>query len=171
MELNILTSTTVSKATWDESKKRWTVTIVRTLAGETIEREFLNSSAFCLFWTMLTNLEMLYPRHIIQATGISGEPKIPKFPGMDKFKGDGLVHSSAFRGAKDCQGKKVVIIGACNSANDIAEDYHLHGAEVTIVQRSSTFVISRDTIRLALSAARYSEDGVSILFCLMAAWP
>jgi cation diffusion facilitator CzcD-associated flavoprotein CzcO len=105
------------------------------------------------------NPEIIYPRHIIQATGFTGEPKIPEFTDIEKFKGT-LVHSSAFRSAKGSKGKKVIIIGANNSGQDIAEDYVLHGADVTIVQRSSTCILTREMARMLLSLG-YREDGVS----------
>ena len=56
-----------------------------------------------------------------------------KFPGI-------VRHSSQHPGGEDYTGKKAVIIGSNNSAHDIAADLYEHGADVTMVQRTSTHV-------------------------------
>ncbi|EEB94189.1 hypothetical protein MPER_07038 [Moniliophthora perniciosa FA553] len=67
----------------------------------------------------------------------------------NKFKGK-VFHSAHFKSAKEFAGKRAVVIGACNSAHDIAQDFCRHGADVTMYQRSSTFVISTKAIELLL---------------------
>ncbi|EKV07742.1 Flavin-binding monooxygenase-like protein [Penicillium digitatum PHI26] len=42
-------------------------------------------------------------------------------------------------------GKKTIVVGSCNSANDIAQDFVERGYDVTMVQRSSTCVVSSDS--------------------------
>jgi hypothetical protein len=44
------------------------------------------------------------------------------------------------------EGKKVVVLGANNSAHDICADLWEHGADVTMVQRSSTMIAKSDTL-------------------------
>jgi putative flavoprotein involved in K+ transport len=39
-------------------------------------------------------------------------------------------------------GKRVLVVGAGNSAHDIAQELHEHGAAVTMLQRSSTTIVS-----------------------------
>ena len=104
----------------------------------------------------------LHPRHIILATGHSGEPYLPSnISGMDDFRGDRLIHSSQFTGPeKNANGKKAVIVGCCNSGHDIARDYHDHGYNVTMVQRSSTLVVKCDTLIDVTMKGFYDEDGV-----------
>jgi len=51
-----------------------------------------------------------------------------------------------------------VVIGCCNSGHDIAQDYYENGHSVTIVQRSSTLVVSARAMRDSL-AGLYGEDG------------
>jgi cation diffusion facilitator CzcD-associated flavoprotein CzcO len=66
----------------------------------------------------------LHPKHIILATGHSGEKNFPEIEGMKDFGGDLLCHSSEFPGAKsDSKGKKAVVVGCCNSGHDIAHDF------------------------------------------------
>lgn len=44
---------------------------------------------------------------------------------------------------------------------DIAQDYHAHGYDVTMVQRSSTLVVTCDSLIDVDMKGVYSEDGVS----------
>jgi len=52
------------------------------------------------------------------------------------------VHSGDYTKAKEYEGKKVVVVGACTSGHDIAKDLHDHGVDVTMFQRSSTYIMS-----------------------------
>lgn len=72
------------------------------------------------------------------------------------------MHSAHFTTPEaDGKGKKAVIVGSSNSAQDIALDYYEHGYDVTIVQRSSTLVIASKTIVDVLLSGLYDEGGVS----------
>ncbi|KAL8768739.1 MAG: hypothetical protein Q9209_005157 [Squamulea sp. 1 TL-2023] len=142
LELNVWTKTSLTSSTWDEGKRQWTLTLERQIDGRNETRT-------------------LHPRHVIQATGHSGEPYFPShIKGLDSFKGDRLVHSSQFTGPKpDAKGKKAVIVGCCNSGHDIAQDYYAHGYDVTMVQRSSTLVVSCENLIDVDMKGVYSEDG------------
>ncbi|KAL0574959.1 hypothetical protein V5O48_007004 [Marasmius crinis-equi] len=90
MELNVWTSTTVTKASLNEQTKEWKVT-VQFADGK--EREFRRI------------------KHFIFCTGVAaGIPNMPSYPGMDAFKGQ-IIHSFHHKSAKDHVGKKVVIVG------------------------------------------------------------
>ncbi|TFK59097.1 FAD/NAD(P)-binding domain-containing protein [Pluteus cervinus] len=136
LELNVWTSSQVTKATQDDAGK-WHVT-VRKADGQ--DRVFIAN-------------------HLIFATGFGGGPSrgnLPKYPGMDIFKGQ-LLHSLQHKKATDHAGKKVVVIGACTSAHDICQDYYQHGVDVTMFQRSSTYVMSvKNGFKVAFSRL-YSE--------------
>ncbi|KAL9581598.1 MAG: hypothetical protein Q9203_005826 [Teloschistes exilis] len=142
LELNVWTSTTLTNSSWDESKRQWTLTLERGVEGRKETR-------------------ILHPRHIIQATGHSGEPYFPShIKGIHDFKGDRLVHSSQFTGpSPDGNGKKAVIVGCCNSGHDIAQDYYEYGYDVTMVQRSSTLVVTCESLIDVDMKGLYSEDG------------
>ena len=142
MELNVWTSSKLTSSSWDEGKKQWTVSVERKLPdGSTETRTF-------------------YPKHIIQATGHSGKKNWPSIKGMDTFKGSRLCHSSEFSGAKpNSQGRKAVVVGCCNSGHDIAQDFYEKGYDVTIVQRSTTCVISSESITDIGLKGVYDEDG------------
>ncbi|KAL8920153.1 MAG: hypothetical protein Q9208_006399 [Pyrenodesmia sp. 3 TL-2023] len=142
LELNVWTKTTLTGSTWDESKRQWTLNLEREVDGRKESRT-------------------VHPRHVIQATGHTGEPYFPShINGLGDFKGDRLVHSAQFTGPEPkAKGTKAVIVGCCNSAHDIAQDYYEHGYDVTMVQRSSTLVVSSEALIDVEMKGVYSEDG------------
>ncbi|PYI28940.1 flavin-binding monooxygenase-like protein [Aspergillus indologenus CBS 114.80] len=146
LELNVWTRTSVQSTSWSEADGRWTIDL---------KRRNKDGS---------TETRTLQPRHVIQATGHSGKKEMPTFKGMETFQGDRLCHSSEFPGASDLttsttQTKKAVVVGACNSGHDIAQDYYEKGYDVTIVQRSSTCVISSASITDIGLKGLFDEDG------------
>jgi len=151
MELNVWTSAEMTSSAYDETTGRWTL-LVRTPEGE---RE-------------------LHPRDVILATGAAGEPLAPDVPGRDAFRGVSY-HSSAHRQGADWAGKKAVVVGACNSGHDIAQDLYEAGADVTLVQRSSTHIISQEHGIPAIFGSNFVEDGPPTAYAdLLAAgtpWP
>ena len=118
MELNFWTGTEFEGGSYDEKEGRWTVTLRR--AGEK---------------------RIMHPRHVVLATGVSGIANIPRIPGLENFKGK-VVHSSGYDDGENWKGKRALVIGTGNSGHDIAQDLYSSGAEVTMVQRSSTLVVS-----------------------------
>ncbi|KAJ4513954.1 hypothetical protein HRR83_004881 [Exophiala dermatitidis] len=143
LELNVWVKTTLESTSWDDNKRQWTVTVKRTKPDGT------------------TETRTLHPRHIIQATGHSGKKNFPShMKGINNFKGDRLCHSSEFPGARlDGKGKKAVVVGSCNSGHDIAQDFYEKGYDVTMVQRSTTCVISSEAITEIGLKGLYSEGG------------
>ncbi|WP_330647280.1 NAD(P)/FAD-dependent oxidoreductase [Thioclava sp. FTW29] len=137
MELNYWSSTRAKSATYDAAKGEWTVVLDR--AGEEIT---------------------LHPKQLVMATGMSGKPNIPSFKGQDVFKGE-QQHSSQHPGPDAYRGKKVVVIGANNSAHDICAALWENGADVTMVQRSSTHIVKSDSLREVCLGALYSEEAVA----------
>jgi cation diffusion facilitator CzcD-associated flavoprotein CzcO len=118
MELNYWTTTEFLGGSYDEIEGRWTVNLRRN--GE--ER-------------------VMHPRHVVLATGVSGIPNIPDIPGLKNFAGK-VVHSSGYDDGENWKGKRALVIGTGNSGHDIAQDLYSSGAEVTLVQRSSTLIVS-----------------------------
>jgi cation diffusion facilitator CzcD-associated flavoprotein CzcO len=102
----------------------------------------------------------LHPRHVIQATGLNGEPRIPIIPGMHTFVGPSCHSSEIKTGTLQHAGKKVVIVGTGCSAHDIADELHRNGAHVTFIQRSPTYVISLAST-LAMMKTRYDEGKIT----------
>ncbi|WP_235736209.1 flavin-containing monooxygenase [Nocardioides alcanivorans] len=100
----------------------------------------------------------LRPAHVVMATGMSGNrPHVPELAGRDDFGGE-VVHSSAFTTGSAYAGKRVLVVGSGNSGHDIAQDLAEHGARVTMLQRSPSYVISSDTVVKKMMVL-YSEVG------------
>ena len=137
MELNYWGSTLAKSASYDPVAKEWTVVVDRD--GQDV---------------------VLKPKQLVLATGMSGKPNIPTFPGQDIFKGE-QQHSSQHPGPDAYAGKKVVVIGSNNSAHDICAALWEAGADVTMVQRSSTHIVKSDTLMDIGLGGLYSEQALA----------
>ncbi|SFO71775.1 putative flavoprotein involved in K+ transport [Geodermatophilus dictyosporus] len=142
MEIPYWGGTQVRSATYSPQAGEWTVEVVRDGPGH--EREELT----------------LRPKHLVLATGMSGKPNVPVLPGQDVFRGE-QHHSSAHPGPDEYAGKKVVVVGSNNSAFDICGALWEHGADVTMVQRTSTHIVKSDSLMEIGLGALYSEEAVA----------
>jgi putative flavoprotein involved in K+ transport len=136
MEINYWPSTECRRARWNDAQQEWEVTVQH--KGESIT---------------------LKPKHLVFATGMSAVPNLADYPGIDTFKGT-QVHSSRFTNGESWRGKRAVVVGSNNSAHDICADLWEHGADVTMVQRSSTHVARSDTLMDLALGGLYSEAAV-----------
>jgi putative flavoprotein involved in K+ transport len=132
MELDYWTASPCKSAEWDAARGEWHVAVEREGAPVTLR-----------------------PKHLVLATGVSGFPEVPRLPGAERFRGQ-QHHSSRHAGGEGWQGRRCVVVGANNSAHDIAADLWEHGAEVTMLQRSPTLVMRAST--LARYRTTYSEE-------------
>ncbi|HEY3951878.1 MAG TPA: NAD(P)/FAD-dependent oxidoreductase [Streptosporangiaceae bacterium] len=146
MELNYWGSSEATSASYDPRAGEWAVTVRRDGRPATGR---LSGQADVV----------LRPRQLVLATGMSGRPSMPSFPGMDVFRGD-QHHSSAHPGPDGYRGKRCVVIGSNNSAFDVSGALWESGADVTMVQRSSTHIVRSDTLMDIGLSALYSEEAV-----------
>lgn len=105
---------------------------------------------------------VLYPRHVVQATGQPGKMYVPDIKDIDQFRGDRIWHSSEFPGADpeaNNNGKSAVVVGSCNPAHDIAQDLYAKGYAVTMFQRGSMCVISTGAASKIGLGGLYLERG------------
>lgn len=129
LELDVWLSSNITKLTQDPQSLKWTLEVDRADGSKR---------------TLVVN-------HVVFAVGIGGGVmRKPVYPGMDKFAGQ-FMHSGEFTTAKNYVGKKVVVVGSCTSAHDICADFYEHGVDVTMFQRSSTYIMStKHGVRLLL---------------------
>jgi putative flavoprotein involved in K+ transport len=137
MEVNYWSSTTCKSASYDEETKEWTVVLDR----DGVE-------------------VVLKPKHLVLATGMSGKPNVPVLPGQDRFRGE-QHHSSKHPGPDAYRGKKAVIVGSNNSAFDISGALWEAGADVTMIQRSSTHIVKSDSLMDLGLGDLYSERALA----------
>jgi putative flavoprotein involved in K+ transport len=119
MELNYWPGMEFAGGGYDEKAGRWSVTL---RGADGAPRE-------------------LHPRHVVLATGVSGIPNLPDIPSLADFRGK-VVHSHGYDDGEAWAGKRALVIGTGNSGHDIAQDLHSGGAQVTLVQRSSTHIVN-----------------------------
>ncbi|KAE8391161.1 hypothetical protein BDV23DRAFT_193357 [Aspergillus alliaceus] len=95
--------------------------------------------------------QIIHPSHIVWSAGQFGMEKIPDLPNKSIFQGT-VYHSNAHKDASllTPTHKKVIIVGTGNSRHDIAEDFYKNGAQVTLLQRSGTYVLGQAGIPLLL---------------------
>jgi cation diffusion facilitator CzcD-associated flavoprotein CzcO len=118
LDLNVWTSSGLEHGDWDEQEQRWHLRVQHD--GEQ---------------------RVISPRHVVLATGVAGDPVRIDIPGSDGFDGE-VLYAQDYTGDTEVKGKRVLVVGTGSSAHDIARDCALEGADVTILQRNATVVIS-----------------------------
>ncbi|MET0212869.1 MAG: NAD(P)/FAD-dependent oxidoreductase [Vicinamibacterales bacterium] len=116
-QLPIETSVDVTKA--ERAADRW---VLRTRDGRALES-----------------------RALIIATGIVSNPWTPDVPGRDRFGGR-VMHSAEYRRPEQISGRRVLIVGAGNSAGEISIELARDGATVTVAVQSGANVVPRQLL-------------------------
>jgi putative flavoprotein involved in K+ transport len=137
MEIPYWSSTTCLSASFDAQAKQWTVEVDRD--GERLT---------------------LRPTHLVLATGMAGKPHVPELPGQNVFRGD-QHHSSQHPGPDRYVGKRAVVIGSGTSAHDICKALYENGTDVTMVQRTSTLVVTSEAVLEIGLGGLYSEQAAA----------
>jgi putative flavoprotein involved in K+ transport len=135
MELNIWGGAECRRAVFDEARDEWNVDVLR-------------------HGRVMT----LRPKQLVFATGLMGRPHIPAFPGASSFKGEQL-HSSALRTCRAYAGQRCVVVGADVSGHDICAALWEARADVTMVQRSPTIIVQRDSLMAGFQEL-YSDEAL-----------
>lgn len=138
VDLNVWMDTNIESSTWLDTDSIWTISLKKGVAKS----------------------RTLHPRHVIFSTGHAGEPQIPSFPNQETFEGI-IYHGSQHKDASsngDAKGKNVVVVGTGNSGHDIAQNFYDNGANVTMLQRSSTHVVTAAVGLPIMTEALYGEN-------------
>lgn len=136
LRLNISTCTSLINAQFSEKSNQWTARVSADGAESVITAT-----------------------HLVMALGLSGFPHVPSFKGADDFTGS-QIHSSEFTAGADMQDANVVVVGANNSAHDIASNLVSVGANPVMLQRSSTLVVKQSVYCNQLLGKLYSKEAV-----------
>jgi len=116
----------VLSAAWSTDQAAWTVTAERSDTDETVQFS-------CNFLYMCGGYYSY------------DEGFTPDFEGVDRFQGT-VVHPQFWPEDLDYKGKRVVVIGSGATAMTLVPAMAERGAQVTMVQRSPTYVASRPDI-------------------------
>ena len=137
LDLPFWGSSPLRQARFDGEAGRWQVTVERDGQGQ-----------------------LLTPRHLVFALGVSGYPNVPQIAGAETFAGD-QHHSSAHPGPEAYRGRRCVVVGSNNSAHDIAAGLWEGGAaSVTLLQRSSTLIAPVPALEKLAFAGSYSDQAL-----------
>lgn len=107
----------VVSARWDEHDQHWTLEV--TAPGG--QREEVTANA------------------LITAVGLHNRPKIPDFPGLDRFHGD-VFHSARWPDQARVDGKRVGVVGAGASSMQVVTAIARRVEALTVLQRSPQWV-------------------------------
>jgi cation diffusion facilitator CzcD-associated flavoprotein CzcO len=141
MELGVWTKTIVLGGEYDSSRKRWTLRL-RMPDGET---------------------RTMRPANVVVAMGVSGLPNIPHLEGRNEFTGE-ILHSSGPVDDLHLKDKSVLVVGAGTSAHDLAQTFHLRGANLTMLQRSPITVVSLEPSSVRPYEVYRRNDGIRPIY-------
>lgn len=115
--------------------------------------------------------EPLVTRRLIVATGAFGAPFIPQIDGAADYAGE-ILHSADYRNPDPFRGQRVIVVGAGNSAVQIAVELADH-ADVTLAVRDKVRFLSQKVLgkdvhwwfdKLRLNGTNlFSDHGVPVI--------
>ena len=112
----------ITRADWSSAQQRWTVSAVGEASGEA---------------------QTFRCRQLVMSTGYYNYDAgyTPEFLGLERFTGQ-VVHPQHWPETLDCRGKRVVVVGSGATAMTLVPALAAAGAQVTMLQRSPTYVLS-----------------------------
>ena len=81
-------------------------------------------------------------RHVIGATGVFTNPKLPDIPGIDAFAGT-TMHTARWDDSVDLRGKRVALIGTGASAVQVVPAIAPHVESLTVFQRTPIWCLPK----------------------------
>lgn len=92
-------------------------------------------------WSLITNAgHKATARYVIFATGTTNKAYIPKFPGIEQYKGT-TIHPANWPNGFDVKGKKVGIIGQGASGLQILQDLAKEECQLTVFVRNPSVAV------------------------------
>ncbi len=91
-------------------------------------------------WRVTANGATAAAKAVVVASGIIANPRIPNLPGRDEYRGE-VRHSITYRSPNEVRGKRVLVVGAGNSAGEIASELGREGIDTTVAVRSGANVV------------------------------
>jgi cation diffusion facilitator CzcD-associated flavoprotein CzcO len=116
----------VVRAAWSSADARWTVDVEQATTGQTVRL----SCGFLLGCTGYFRYDEGYT---------------PRFEGVERFRGP-VVHPQHWPGDLEVAGRRVVVIGSGATAVTLVPALAAEGADVTMLQRSPTYIASLPSV-------------------------
>lgn len=118
-------------------------------------------------WTLLSNTGLtLKSRFVVFAAGTTHKPHVPKFPDVDKFKGQ-VIHPSNWPSDLDVCGKKVAIIGQGASGVQIVQELAKEQCELTVYVRNPCITLPMRQRLISKDEAEAQKDIYGPIFHTM----
>ena len=92
------------------------------------------------------------------ATGVSGVPHIPDWPGRETFPGP-LTHSADYREPSAYRDADVLVVGSGNSGTEIAQELTGVAARVSLAVRTPPNIVRRDTLGVPSQLSGVARGG------------
>ncbi len=96
-------------------------------------------------WTLVTSAGPREATAVVVATGNSRRPEIPDWPGLADYRRP-VLHSADYREATAIAGQTVLVVGAGNSATEIAAELADVGAAVQLSVRTPPAIVRRTVL-------------------------
>lgn len=110
-------------------------------------------------WRLDTSNGEIDADFVVLATGHDAEPKLPEWPGRERFAGE-LIHSSAYRNPKPFEGKDVLVVSARNTGSEIAYELTTAGCRVWVSMRTPPNVFPREWLGYPLNYSTVLLDSL-----------
>jgi putative flavoprotein involved in K+ transport len=101
-------------------------------------------------WLLDTSDGEIAARFVVLATGHDAKPKLPEWPGRERFGGE-LIHSADYRNPKPFAGKDVLVVSARNTGSEIAYELTAAGCRVWVSMRTPPNVFPREWLGYPLN--------------------
>jgi putative flavoprotein involved in K+ transport len=122
-------------------------------------------------WDVATTAGDYEADAVVLATGLSRTPMVPDWPGLAEFTGS-FCHTADYREPSPYRGRSVLVVGAGNSASEIATELSGVAADVRLSVRRPPNIIRRDiagvpTQVFGIALRRVPEGVVNVLTTAM----
>ncbi|HEU4520500.1 MAG TPA: NAD(P)/FAD-dependent oxidoreductase [Thermoanaerobaculia bacterium] len=107
-------------------------------------------------WIVETSGGPIRTSAVVVASGIMSNPVLPQLPGASEYRGR-IRHSVTYRRPEECRGRRVLVVGAGNSAGEIASELGRAGVDTTIAIRSGANVVPLQLLGIPI---QYLSHGV-----------
>jgi glycine/D-amino acid oxidase-like deaminating enzyme len=106
-------------------------------------------------WVVEADGETLRAKAVVVATGIISNPRVPAFEGAAQYRGV-VRHSITYRRPDELRGKRVLVVGAGNSAGEIASELGREGIDTTVAIRSGAHVVPLQLLGIPIQYVAYA---------------
>lgn len=122
-------------------------------------------------WVVETNRGTFSAQFLINGNGYFSAPHVPKFPDVDRFRGE-VIHTFDLDAARTFQDKDVVLVGSGSTAVCCAPELAKVSKSMTLLQRSPSYIYEIDnnaTPLMRLCQSFYGR-GITLPVRLLRAW-